>query len=561
MPSEEQQGDDTPMRLAWLSVNASYSHSCLALPQLHSASEAEVDAQWSEVTSTLQDNPWRVVQQLLATAPDLVAGTVYLFNRPMLLSILQRFAALRPDCPILLGGPEFLGDNRAFLSAHPFVSAVVRGEGERTFAEFAAMRTSPEHWGRLQGLCWLDEQGMYRDNAMALVSEPLDSLPSVLNSAFFRIDKPFAALETSRGCPGRCTFCTSCRFGAPRYFSTDRVLRDLSKLAEAGVKELRVLDRTFNVPSTRCVRLLQMLSDTPFNRIHLEINPALLTSEVLAELRSFPAGRLHLEAGVQTGSAESARAVGRTVGLEQTWAGVEALCGIPGIEVHADLIGGLPRQTRASVCADLDRLVEVGPEEIQLELLKVLPGTPLRDRAAEFGLVYNPQPPYEVLRTPQLPFEDLNTIRHLSRAVDTFYNDPCLRSASRMAARQDPRFWTWAAKLGANDDGEPVPLARTRRLRLLHERAAHLPEVRARLEYAWMLEGLGTRNGPVEAQLWKRRVPHDAETIEGPADAAEKPCRVWACRISGRQHWFAYTRERQEKRAVAVFAEHAPAGA
>lgn len=550
-----------PMRLAWLSVNASYSHSCLALPCLHAASGLRTDAQWREVAATLQDSPWRVVQQLLATAPDWVAGTVYLFNRSMLLSILQRFAVLRPDCPILLGGPEFLGDNREFLTAHPFVAAVVRGEGEHAFAEFAALRGYPEQWGRVKGLCWLDHEGVYRDNAMAIVPDPLDSLPSALHSGFFRIDKPFAALETSRGCPGRCTFCTSCRFGAPRYFSTERVSRDLAELAAAGVTELRVLDRTFNVPSARCVRLLRLLADEPFERIHLEINPGLLTAEVLVALRAFPAGRLHVEAGVQTGSAESAQAVGRSASVERSWAGVKALCGIPGVEVHADLIAGLPLQTRTSVHADLARLADLGPEEIQLELLKLLPGTPLRNKAAEFGLVYNPQPPYEVLRTPQLPFEDLNSIRRLSRAVDMFYNDPCLRQASRIAARQDGRFWTWAPALGAGEDEEPVPLGRTRRFRLLHERAAHLPEVRARLEYAWMREGMGARNGPVEAQLWKEHVPLGAECVEGQADAMDKPCRIWSCRIAGRRHWFVYTRERQQKRAVAVFAAQALADA
>ncbi len=545
------------MRLAWLSVNASYSHSCLALPHLHAASDMRTDdVQWSEVEATLKDNPWRVVHQLLASAPDWVAGTVYMFNRPIILEILQRFAALRPTCPILLGGPEFLGHNREFLKTYPFVTAVVRGEGECTFAEFAALRDEPEQWGRMHGLCWLDRDGVYQDNGMAIVPEPLDSLPSALDSKFFRTDKPFAATETSRGCPGYCTFCTSCRFGPPRYFSADRVRRDLSKLAADGVRELRVLDRTFNVPSARCVRLLRMLADAPFSRIHLEINPALLTAEVLAELRDFPAGRLHLEAGVQTGSEESARAVGRHAGVERTWTGVEALCDIPGIEVHADLIAGLPRQTRASVCADLDRLVELGPQEIQLELLKLLPGTPLRDNAAELGLVHNPQPPYEILRTPHLHFEDLNSIRRLSRAVDTFYNDPCLRSATRIAASRDDQFWIWVANLGVGDDGEPVPLGRTRRLRLLHKRAAHLPEVRARLEYAWMREGLGTRNGLLEAQLWKQRVPADAKCLEGPADAADKPCRAWVCRIAGQRHWFIYTRERQQKRAVAVFAEY-----
>ncbi len=547
-----------PMHLVWLSVNASYSHSSLALPCLHAASVLGAEAQWREVTATLQDNPWRVVQQLLAPVPDWVAGTVYLFNRSLLLSILQRFAVLRSDCPILLGGPEFLGDNRDFLTAHPFVTAVVRGEGERAFADFAAVRDSPEQWERVQGLCWLDDEGVYRDNAMAIVPDPLNSLPSALESEFFRMDKPFVGLETSRGCPGRCTFCTSCRFGAPRYFPPERVRRDLAALAAAGVTDLRVLDRTFNVPSERCVRLLRMLADHPFERIHLEFNPGLLTAEVLAELRTFPAGCLHLEAGLQTGSVEAVQAVGRAAGVERTWAGVEDLCGIPGVEVHVDLIAGLPEQTRASVHADLTRLVELAPEEIQLELLKLLPGTPLRDNAAEFGLVYNPQPPYEVLRTPHLSFEDLNPIRRLSRAVDTFHNDPCLRPATRIAARQDDQFWTWASTLGAGDDGEPVPLGRTRRFHLLHEGAAHLPEVRARLEYAWMRAGMGARNGLVDALLWKERLPAGAECLEGPATAADKACRIWSCRIAGRHHWFVYTRERQQKRAIAVFAEYFP---
>ena len=286
---------DTTKNIAWLSVNASYSHSSFALACVHAATPSSSLWQWAEVRATLKDSRWGIVKRLLECEPGVVAATVYLFNRDLIMSVIERFAALKPDCVIVLGGPEFLGDNKGFLETYTSVNAVFRGEADLAFGKFLKASENCRDWHAVEGLCWLDEEGRYHDNGTAIIADNLDILPSPITSEFYDTSKPFATLETSRGCPSQCAFCTSCRLGKPRYFSLLRVREDMQRLYAAGVKEVRILDRTFNLPSKRCLEVLDILAEYAGSmRFHLEVNPAALTDEVAEKIFVKPAENDHI---------------------------------------------------------------------------------------------------------------------------------------------------------------------------------------------------------------------------------------------------------------------------
>lgn len=540
--------------ITWLSINASYSHSSFALPSIHANTKLLDHCEWSQVTATINDDKWGILTRLFDSAPDIIAGTLYLFNRNLLIECVKCFKRLRPHIKVILGGPEFLGNNEFFLNEHPEVSAVFRGEAELTFDSFLKASNNLTQWIGIDGLCWLDAKGTYHDNGLAEISAPLDRLISPLNSKFYDTNKPFASLETSRGCPSRCTFCTSSCFGEPRYFSANRFALDLERLQQAGAREIRILDRTFNLPATRCVQLLQIMKKyASHRRFHIEINPATLTESVLTELRKFPRGKLHVEAGLQTGNPAALQAVERLAKPKRAWNGLQKLCAIQELEVHADLVAGLPEVTLHDVHYDLKRLARIKPNEIQLELLKLLPGTLLYEKAESYGLIYNSAPPYEVLETPCMSFADLNEVRLLSRGIDAFYNDPALREPTRQAILSEPNFLNQIAHLTVDSRGEPVPASRKRRFTLMHNALSAAPQIQAQLQYAWMREGLSGKHGLVKADRWKGQIPSDATCRQGDATTLQKPCRIWHCAIAQQDYWFVYTRERQEKRAVAVF--------
>ncbi|MFA5206521.1 MAG: radical SAM protein, partial [Lentisphaeria bacterium] len=479
------------MRLTFLAVNCSHSHASLALPCLHAAAQAAApEWEWRAVAGVTADPPGVLAAQAAESAPDVVAATVYLFNRAAVFAVLRRVKALLPACRILLGGPEFLGDNRALLQAEPWIDAVVRGEGEPAIGPWLASLDRPAAWPAIPGLCWRDAAGNGHDNGLALLAaDAWAALPPPHSSPFFAHDRPFAQLETVRGCPHACAFCTSARTGPPRYLPLDRVAADLAALYRRGLRDFRLIDRTFNADPRRTVALLRLFRETYADgHFHLEWHPAGLAAAVRDALGAAPAGQLHLEVGLQTTVTAALRACQRRETPARAWENLAVLCGLRNLAVHVDLLAGLPETTPDTVAADLDRLLRLGPAEIQLETLKLLPGTPLADHAAGLGLAYAPDPPYEVLRTPQWTPGDLGAARDLSRLVDLYVNAPRLHDAGRAAAAAQPdfcrRFQHWLTARG--HDFAPAGL--DTRLRRLHDyaRESGLEEAAALLERAWL---------------------------------------------------------------------------
>ncbi len=125
------------------------------------------------------------------------------------------------------------------------------------------------------------------------------------------------------------------------------------------------------------------------------------------------------------------------------------------IHLHLDLIAGLPGEGVEDFFASLRRTFTLQSHHLQLELVKVLPGSPLRSQAHELGLSYDPAPPYSVLRTPDLSWQDLEKLRGIGRLLDTINNSNRFKhflTASEQAFR-DPvdlfdRLQSWWQEQG-----------------------------------------------------------------------------------------------------------------
>ena len=156
------------MKLLWLDLNSSYAHSSLALPALHAQIANNTDIEWCTVSATINENTGSVVNQIYRHQPDIIAATNWLVNHEQLLHIGSRAKAVLPHCCVMLGGPEVLGDNEAFLYKNKFVSGVFRGEGEEVFPLWLKVWNQPrKEWKSITGLCYLNESGEYQDNGLA----------------------------------------------------------------------------------------------------------------------------------------------------------------------------------------------------------------------------------------------------------------------------------------------------------------------------------------------------------------------------------------------------------
>ncbi len=420
-------------KIVFIGINSSYSHTMLSYGYIRTYTEKHLtDLNWKYLESNIKDDAICFAVTAAEEQPDIILATAYLFNQEFLLKLLKPLKQLCPKCKIFLGGPQFLGDNREFLRANPEINGVIRGDESSVYRVISGDITSP-------GLCCITNDN-YFDNGIASHLGKADEIPSPYIEGYYQRGKPFYQVETSRGCNGRCCFCTSALSNNVMTFSIDRIRNELSVLVKDGVKEIRIVDRTFNESTPRALELLRLFRDEfPTMRFHLEINPAKLNDSLLEMIKSFPTGHLHLEVGIQTFSDTSLKAVSRPANSQRSHDGLKQLTVLDNIEVHADLIAGLPEQNYRDLLHDIQQMVEIGPEEIQLENLKVLPGTPL-EQSPSAGMIWNPLPPYDILETAGFTRNELIKTRILSKLIDGYYNVPGFRKLFTYCVKRVPDF-------------------------------------------------------------------------------------------------------------------------
>lgn len=540
------------MKILWIDLNSSYAHSSLALPALHAQIMTDPSIEWEIVSATINENAGMIVDEIYHHQPDILAATTWLFNHEQLIHVASRVKALLPKTCLVLGGPEFLGDNEEFLRKNPFVDCVFRGEGEEVFPQWLTCWNHPEQWHTVPGLCYLTPYKEYKDNGIARVLNFAGLVPPE-QSRFFNWSKPFVQLETTRGCFNTCAFCVSGGEKPVRTLSIESIRRRLQLIHAHGIKNVRVLDRTFNYNPRRAKELLRLfLEFHPDIRFHLEIHPALLSEELKEELSLLPKGLLHLEAGIQSLREPVLEKSCRMGKLSDALDGLRFLCALPNMETHADLIAGLPLYHLHEIFEDVRTLAEYAAGEIQLESLKLLPGTEMRRRAEESGIKYSPLPPYEVLQTHEINVSELQTARQLSRLLDGFYNTPAWQALTRELILNDEqflhRFLTYLTKANLIDQ----PMSLEKRGLILYEFCKqNYPEYQIQASIAWIEAGMSLKKLPAEKVWTKRQIPPATwNIIYGEYKESLRLCFLPADEKGEHGYWFGFESEIQKASPV-----------
>ena len=540
------------MKILWIDLNSSYAHSSLALPALHAQIMTDPSIEWEIVSATINENTGMIVDEIYRHRPDILAATTWLFNHEQLMHVASRVKALLPEACLVLGGPEFLGDNEEFLRKNPFVDCVFRGEGEEVFPQWLTCWNHPEQWHTVPGLCYLTPNKEYKDNGIARVLNFAGLVPPE-QSRFFNWSKPFVQLETTRGCFNTCAFCVSGGEKPVRTLSIESIRERLQLIHAHGIKNVRVLDRTFNYNPRRAKELLRLfLEFHPDIRFHLEIHPALLSEELKEELSLLPKGLLHLEAGIQSlrePVLEKSRRMGK---LSDALDGLRFLCALPNMETHADLIAGLPLYHLHEIFEDVRTLAGYAAGEIQLESLKLLPGTEMRRRAEELGIKYSPLPPYEVLQTHEISVSELQSARQLSRLLDGFYNTPAWQALTRELILNDEqflhRFLAYLTKANLIDQ----PMSLEKRGLILYEFCKqNYPEYQIQAAIAWIEAGMSLKKLPAEKVWTKRQIPPATwNIIYGEYKESLRLCFLPADEKGEHGYWFGFESEIQKASPV-----------
>src|SRR5947209_2820632 len=358
--------------------------------------------------------------------PWLVGFTCYLWNVERTLWVAAALKRLRPDVRIVLGGPEITADNAWVLDTPDYDFAVI-GEGEQTFARLLLGLLDPADWmppGPIDGLYVPPPTGPRYDPARRpAFRTPMPDL-NALGSPYLAgildaADEEMMLLETTRGCVFKCKFCYYPKsYDRQYYLSPENVLAQLRHAADRGAREVVLLDPTLNQRKDFADFLRLLAEGNPghgfryFGELRGEgVTPA--TAKLLRE-----ANFTEVEVGLQSIEPDAMDRMDRKNNLRAFERGVRAMLA-EGIKVKVDMIVGLPGDTVESVRRGLHYLRDGGLfSDVQVFILAVLPGTAFRQEAGELGLVYQPRPPYYVLRTPTLDRADLYGL--MQEAQDLF---------------------------------------------------------------------------------------------------------------------------------------------
>ncbi len=231
-------------------------------------------------------------------------------------------------------------------------------------------------------------------------------------------------VEASRGCPFTCEFCLSSLDIPVRQVPLENLLAQLQRLLERGLKQFKFVDRTFNLNVAVSKTILEffLARYQPGHFFHFEMVPDRLPESLREVIARFPPGALQFEVGVQTFNEEVGAAIKRRQDYRKLADNFHFLRNHTGVHIHADLIVGLPGETLESFAAGFDRLIALGPQEIQVGILKRLRGTPIVRHDDEWGMIYNPHPPYEILSNQLIDFATLQRLRRFARYWDLVGN-------------------------------------------------------------------------------------------------------------------------------------------
>ena len=389
-------------------LNAKYIHAAFGLRYLL-ANLGELQPRASLAEFDLHQRPVDIAEALLARNPRIVGFGVYIWNVAPTTEVIAALKRVRPNTTIILGGPEvsYEWEHQPIVGLADYV---ITGEADLKFAAVCRQLLAGD-----------------RPATKIIPAELPDFSHLVLPYEFYDeqdVAHRIIYLEASRGCPFTCEFCLSSLDVPVRQAPLPVLLEHLKRLLDRGVKQFKFVDRTFNLNLETSRTLLEFFLEhyRPGHFFHFEMVPDRLPASLREALTRFPPGALQFEVGVQTLNSEVAARIQRRQNYERLEDNFRFLRTQTGVHVHADLIAGLPGEDLDSFAAGFDRLIALGPQEIQVGLLKRLRGTAIGRHDTEWQMVYNPAPPYEILQNKLLDFATMQKLRRFARYWDLVGN-------------------------------------------------------------------------------------------------------------------------------------------
>ena len=409
------------MKVLLTAINAKYIHSNLAVYSLK-ANCGVYESQVKLMEYSINQYAEEIFQSLYREKADVICFSCYIWNIDIIGQVAGWLSQVAPGVQIWLGGPEVSFDVAERLDSWNFVNGIMYGEGEDTFREMMACWNGEKNLEDVLGI------GHRQPDGKVHVHFPRDFVNmSQLNFVYKRPENfknKIIYYETSRGCPFQCSYCLSSVEKKVRFRDLELVKRELQQFIDWEIPQVKFVDRTFNCRREHSMEIMRFIKahDKGKTNFHFEITADLLTEEELDFMAGLRPGLIQLEIGVQSTNPETIKEIRRKVSFERLKEIVQRIHAGKNIHQHLDLIAGLPFEGLERFKQSFNDVYGLKPEQFQLGFLKVLKGSYIREKAADYDLIYQPEPPYEVLSTRWLSYDDILVLKGVEEMVEVYNN-------------------------------------------------------------------------------------------------------------------------------------------
>lgn len=398
------------MKILLVAINAKYIHSNPAVYSLK-ACTGEYESHVDIIEFTINQQSSFILQEIYKKHPDVIAFSCYIWNCTLVENIISDLHKILPDTDIWAGGPE-VSYNAAEVIQRWKLRGVMTGPGEGVFRHLVSsyVRNTSDDLPVI-----LDGNNIYRLS--------LDEIPFWYKD-LTDFEHRIIYYESSRGCPFSCSYCISSIDKTMDFRSVELVYRELDFFLEQKVPQVKFVDRTFNCNKDHALPILKHIleHDNGVTNFHFEMAADLLDEDYFELFERFRPGAIQLEIGVQSTCEKTINEINRMMDFDKVTAAVERIIEQDNIHVHLDLIAGLPYEDLKTFQKSFNDVYALCPEQLQLGFLKVLKGSDMEKNAAEYELAYTGLPPYEVLSTRWLPYEDVCHLKQIEEVLEIYYN-------------------------------------------------------------------------------------------------------------------------------------------
>ena len=226
------------MKAYLIAINSKYIHPAMGVFSLVSNSKYPVI--YDEFT--IKDNCKKIINNILSKDYDVLGFSVYIWNATLVKELLLSLKELKYNKPIFIGGPESYFNYEIYLKKYG-VNYVINDEGEESFNELMDYFNGDISLKQVSNLYYLDNDEVkftyHKKPNINNIKMDLSLIKDFKNRIVY--------LESSRGCPFKCSYCMASLDDKVRFFPIQKVKNEIKFLLENNCRTIKFLDRSFNI--------------------------------------------------------------------------------------------------------------------------------------------------------------------------------------------------------------------------------------------------------------------------------------------------------------------------